>query len=431
MTQKKYEWIAKIADVMNPMGALVCEAFQKSPAAAVHASMRDALFLAAWKKAIDPDAKVSVKFPTQAALQNSLHEIIRLAVQVVGHHGSGDHDPMIGRLQISNSIRTDKTDHVYAENDEMRLREEVLYFFGTVSAFKSLRTVSEKMRSFEYLCAVVGQKDELLSLTVGEHLGSQMRSFFEYLCSLHYFQSNIRQSERLSRLIEIEEQLQELCGQIESLPFDTGQNATLICRSPQHSSSSAGSGSVCFLPSAFSCSDGDNADTIAAKIGVHLDAGVNSFYFIDSFHHRLRWMERLCRVRQNSRFEALRAEPLRRQAVLESRSGRHRVFILSSSTLDFLHAVSESRVFSTLSIPVQEMIHTALEVDSVRRSEGWGLPPAFDFVNLVESIAVHAHHLNSRRILPTLTDASVCKFLDAILLRQEIDSQQLYQLLID
>jgi hypothetical protein len=122
---------------------------------------------------------------------------------------------------------------------------------------------------------------------------------------------------------------------------------------------------------------------------------------------------------------------LRLQSVLESRSGRHRIVILSAQTLDFLDSLSKSKLFSSLSIPMQEIIQTALELDSVRRKDQWGEPPSFDFVNLVEAVAVQSFRLVSKGMLSTMTDNALRKFLDAVLLRQEIDGEQCYRMLSD
>ncbi|NBX16446.1 MAG: hypothetical protein EBR09_03670 [Proteobacteria bacterium] len=430
MNSQYSAWVGKICDVMNPMGVLTSGPFNSAPVVSIHGSMRDALFLAAWKKAIDPSADVSINFSARAALQFSLSEIIRLAVRVVGHSGSGEEDPLIGTLQLLNPAGRAIANEPQNENDEMQLREEVLYFFGILCGFLSGRTTEEKFRSFAYLAAVVGQKDELLSLTVGEHLGPELRSVFEYLCSLHYFQSNIRQSARLSRLVEIEIQLQEMCARIQPPVADKEQIAELVCRQTRAVRGSETQSAVFFLPSAFSDSAAGSQE-ISKKVSGHLKADAHHFYFVDSFHHRLRWMERLCRARQAVKFENLRTDPLRMQALIESRSGRHRIFILSATSLEFFTSVSRSKLFGELSIPVQEIMHTALELDTLRVNRNWGTAPCFDFLQMVELLAVQGFNVLSGRVMSAMTDGAAVKFLDAMLMRQEIDSDQLYRMLLD
>ncbi len=431
MTTVDSGWLAKVVDVMNPMGVLVAEPIRSSSWVAVHGSMRDALFLCAWKKAIQPKTQVSLGFNPKAALQLGLNNMLQLALKVVGEPETRGSDSLIGSARGASRFSNAGPAASSVTNDEMQLKEEVLYLFGIMAALGSSRTLTEKQQTFEYLSAVVGQKDELLGRAVGEHLGSSLRSVFDYLCSLHYFQSNIRQSTRFARLTEIEHEIQAYCEKIPEIPWNLQQNGALVFESPQTGGLASNHSAVVFLPSAYSFSECANLDVVSGRIWRHLQAGQKQFYFADSFHLRLRWMERLCESRQIARLEALRADPLRLQSVLESRSGRHRITILSTPTLNFLDSLSKSKLFSTLSIPMQEVIQTALELDVVRRKDQWGDPPCFDFVNLVESVAVQSYRLISNGVLSTMTDNAVRKFLDAVLLRQEIDGEQCYRMLSD
>jgi hypothetical protein len=416
---------------MNPMGSLVGQHVRNVTHSYFHSSQRDALFLAAWKRAIDPSCSICLNFNPQAALQQSLQKIVQLAqalLENTTHHAS---DAKIGSLGNLSPGYVPETYPAHTEAAELELREEVLYFFGTLAGLTRNTGTAEKIRSFEYLATVVGQRDELLPMVVGEHLGESMRRNFEYLCSLHYFQSNHRQSGRFAKLYKVEMELQE--HSFFDMPFESAaeQSSTLVCRkeTPNRNREDVSDHAVIFLPSAFQAGDFSARDKLLSALAHHLSAGLREYYYVDSFHQRLRWMERLSRVRQAERREALRREPLRAQAVLDSRSGRQQIAILSPETLSFLELLVQARIFTEFPLPLQEILHTSVELDSVRQRGHWGMPIAFDFIVLCEALAAQSYQLQSKRMMDTLTDSALLKFFDATLRRQRFDSDQCYRLL--
>ncbi|MEN9809117.1 MAG: hypothetical protein RLZZ488_684 [Pseudomonadota bacterium] len=422
-------WRARVADVMNPMGSLLGRPFRNAADSYFHSSKRDALFLAAWQRAIDPSCSVILNFNGQAVLQQGLQTIVQLAEALLENTTYQASDAKIGSLTNFSSGQLPDPHPAQKETAELRLREEVLYFFGTLAGLARNSGTAEKVRSFEYLATVVGQKDELLPMIVGEHLGEAMRKNFEFLCSLHYFSSNSRQTGRVAKLYKIEMELQECCFIIPPFEIAEKQPATFNCRKIRSLRQDGSDPAVIFLPSAFAAGDFSAREKLLPVIASHLAAGLREYYFVDSFHHRLRWMERLSHFRQAERREALRREPLRAQAVLDSRSGRQQIAILSPETLSFLELLMQTRNFTEFPLALQEILHTSLELDSIRQRGRCGMPIAFDFIVLCEALAVESYQLRSKRVLNTLTDAALQKFFDATLRRQHFDSDECYRLL--
>ncbi|MFZ9520824.1 MAG: hypothetical protein ACO3A4_10125 [Silvanigrellaceae bacterium] len=420
-------WKALVVDVMNPMGALVAQEVRECHSAQVYGSTRDAMFLAAWKLAIDPGTNLHAGFNSRMVLLESLERIVQIALELLDHPMNKSDDTFIGSLREPKTSVDRNISPPFEVPLEIKLREEVLYFFGSLTALGSKLPLIERIRSFEYLSAVVGQSDEFFPMTVGENLGAEMRSNFEFLTSLHHIQSNARQTGRIKRLCDVEQRLQDICCKATTLQYDKNQDAQITWELARvHKSDEQGAG-VLFLPSA--SGGGLSPEEMRSATVRQLSAGRNKFLLVDSFHHRLRWMERLNRTRQRVIFSEIQQDPLRARSNFESRSGRTRIAVLSGKTLAFLSEIKASELFRSLPIAVQEIVDTALEIDEIRRIESWGEPPSFDFIDLVETLAVCGFEIKSGQVLQSLTKTGMPKFLDATLRQQSIDSQSCFRVL--
>ncbi|NBW83442.1 hypothetical protein EBR21_16970, partial [bacterium] len=255
----------------------------------------------------------------------------------------------------------------------------------------------------------------------------EMRSFFEFLTSLHHIQSNARQTVRLKRLCEVEKNLQNVCCSLSLFEHDKNQSTPVRWEIQSGGENVGNDSAVVFFPSA--CILEQTKGDMRSIIADHLASGQIDFLLVDSFHHRLRWMERLSRTRQEEIFSQIKKDPLRARSNFESRSGRTRIAVLSEKTLQYLLSLKSTVVFRSLPIAVQEIVDTALEIQEIRNREGWGNPPSADFIDLVESLAVLGFGIKSGQILQSLTELAVPKFLDATLRQQSIDSEACYRLL--
>jgi hypothetical protein len=422
-------WRAHVVDVMNPMGALVAQRVLHCQSVFVHASARDALFFAAWKHAIEPGAHISLGFNPRMVLLENLERIVRIALQLMNHPMNKNDDVFIGSI---GDPKIRPKSHILTPGElplEVRLREEVLYFFGTLTAVGSKLQLSERIKTFEYLAAVVGQNDEILPMAVEENLGHELRSVFEFLNSLHYIQSNARQTGRIKRLCEVEKKLQDICCAASLSEHAKGQSTPLKWDVKTGGDDARDDSAVVIFPSASVL--GQTQEEMRRLIAEHLTRGQNEYLLVDSFHHRLRWMERLNRTRQQEIFFEIKKDPLRARSNFESRSGRTRIAVLSKKTIQYLLSLKSTAVFRVLPIGVQEIVDTAMEIYEIREHEGWGEPPGFDFVDLVEALAVLGFEINSGQILQSLTDQVVPRFFDATLRQQSIDSDQCYRMLSD
>lgn len=418
-------WRARTMDVMNPMGVLVAAPLFDLPVMCFEGSRRDSLFLASWNQAIAPQVQMSLNFDSRVELQVGLSQIVILAQEILQQSSNEMEAALIGSMRPWRHFQQTSGLHGNShEVVEQRLREEVLYFFGTLVALTTSQPLFKRIQSYEYLATVVGQKDELLPMIVGEHLGEKARSDFEFLCSLHYFQSNSRLSLRLERVSAIEQALQERLSVLSRLPLRAAQSAALCLEKATKLNQEHSSQAVVFLPSAMNPKTSDVHQDFSERLNQFLSAGIDEFFFVDSFHNRLRWLERLAMARQVQRLEALRRDPLRAQSIFESRSGRQRMNVLSASSIDLLKAVRSSPRFSSLSIAMQEIIQTALEIDEIRVTGRWGSAPTVDFVVLLDRLCSLFFGQSLSESVMFREASELEKFLEASLRRQDWDSAQ-------
>lgn len=384
MKANAFMWQLKSLDVVNPSGLVVRDEIDWKNGVNFYGPHRESLFLGVCRKTLNPDQHCEFNFNPRAQLFRAIENIFRISEQLLESSSSEPDNGKIGSLQGfgQNSL----SGNIHADNLLIILRAEVLYLFGTICALSSAVTESKMLLFCDHLAAANTQSDELIPLLVEHVLGRELRIIFENLCGQYYFQSFSRQAQRRESLFHAERILSDLCSQPWNAAWNCQQKPSMRVGRLEGNGIDSDACAV-FLPFVSSCSDSDVQQPQSDTCAQLLQAGVQKFFYVDSFVEQLRWVERLSIARQVVRMTAVREDPLRSQSFFDARSGRSRILVLSDQSLLRLRELLKKYRITDFSLSIQEKIETAFELQEIRLASNLKISPQFDPILLAYELS--------------------------------------------
>jgi hypothetical protein len=374
----------RVHEVLNPNGILGDDRIRWTDGVHIIGSRRELLYLACSTKTMNPSWDVVVGFNPRAHLFDEVRHIFLMAEKLLSHADAASEEGHVGGMGGEKT----GSEHGFNPNElVLTLRATVMYLFGALCAVLPERDERRMEKAFDYLSSVSQQKDELLPIMVESFLGKEFRTVYETLCDDYYYRRSEKQVERREWLYQAEKVLSDACMR----PFNVAWKMSLS--SPLYvnggSTLRRPSGTALFLPmfSTNRIASGQSLWNLDDTCSELAHDGCTDFVFYDCFHERLRWVERLSKSRQAKRMAAVKVDPLRSQSFFDSRAGRARVLLLSDASLDFVESLLNTVSIAQFSIPVQEILDTALEVGHMRRSFQLGPDPVFDLLALHRALA--------------------------------------------
>ena len=381
-------WQLKSLDVLNPSGLVVRDEIEWKNGVHFYGPHRESLFLGVCRKTLNPELHIEFNFNPRAQLFCGIGNIFRMTEKLLELSASEPDDAKIGSWLGGG--HNSMGGNIHADNLLIILRAEVLYLFGTICALSS-EVTANKLRLFcDHLAAANAQSDELIPLLVEHVLGRELRTIFENLCGQYYFQSSQRQAQRRESLFNAERVLSDLCSQPLKVTWNSQQKASMCARGVEGNGIDSDACAV-FLPFVSSNSDSEVQQPPSETCAQLLQAGVQKFFYVDSFVEQLRWVERLSIARQVVRMNAVREDPLRSQSFFDARSGRSRILVLSDESLLRLEKFLKNNKIADFSLSIQEKIETAFELRDIRSASNLKLSPQFDLILLAHELSKASH----------------------------------------
>ncbi|MEY2986844.1 MAG: hypothetical protein RJB13_365, partial [Pseudomonadota bacterium] len=310
-------WKVKTLEIQNPAGLLVDSHLDWSGETYLFGPQREILFIALSQFVLRPKVVVSLGFNPRAQMFRSLQNIFSLAEKILNLNANCASDSMIGAI-VSGELERPKNE-LQTSSIQKMLRAEVTLFLASVSVDSSHLSEDELLRIFEYLASVNSQTDEMLPIVLEQILGRKVRSIFELLTSEIFFYRASGLKEMRQKLYEAERTLSVYIVNMRLPDWKSEQIAPahLSLKTPSNAPKAV------FIPFSSSGTDSKASESVEEICSYLRGRGVDSFYIVESFVERLRWIERIAVRRQLDRLNSVRADPLRAQAFFDARAGRN------------------------------------------------------------------------------------------------------------
>jgi hypothetical protein len=373
-------WKVKTLEIQNPAGLLVDSHLDWSGETYLFGPQREILFIALSQFVLRPKVVVSLGFNPRAQMFRSLQNIFSLAEKILNLNANCASDSMIGAI-VSGELERPKNE-LQTSSIQKMLRAEVTLFLASVSVDSSHLSEDELLRIFEYLASVNSQTDEMLPIVLEQILGRKVRSIFELLTSDIFFYRASGLKEMRQKLYEAERTLSVYIVNMRLPDWKSEQIAPahLSLKTPSNAPKAV------FIPFSSSGTDSKTSESVE-EICLYLRGrGVDSFYIVESFVERLRWIERIAVRRQLDRLNSVRADPLRAQAFFDARAGRNGFIVLSDKGHAILQKAIADFGLVNFEMDVQEMVATSLEIYELRNSVSIFKDPWYDLVVLAQAL---------------------------------------------
>jgi len=386
-------WQLKTLEIQNPAGLSIEPKFDWLGETHVFGPHREVLFTALTQQLLRPNCQVCLGFNPRAQMFRSLQNILKHAEMVLELAYGHQRESKIGAVVADRSSTPD--DDFHSSSIQKMLRAETILFLACVSVNSSLLTESEVLRVFEYLSSVNTQTDEMLPSMVEQALGREARKIYELLTSQIFFFRSSKLPEMRREIYDAEHTLSRYISTME-LPY---WNSDQVAPARIVLDSSPNRKNAVFVPYSSSSSDIGTFDSMIKVCSFLLKSGVETFYVVDSFVERLRWVERIAARRQTERLDAVRADPLRAQAFFDARAGRNSFILLSNQGHSILQKALTEFELVRFEMDVQEMIATSIEIVEMRNSVSIFKDPLYDLIVLANALTEASQDVKSKNAL--------------------------------